>query len=261
MKSPAYDRMGIDYSQVRRADPRFEAAIWAALGDARSVLNIGAGAGSYEPRDLEVIAVEPSPVMIAQRPPDAAPAIQGVAESLPLSDKSVDATMGVFTMQHWDDVDRGLAEVLRVTRDRVVFVTLDVDVTTEMWLCRDYLPAIIEHDREIFPTIAHLESVLPNVSVVPVSVPADCADGFCVALWSRPEAHLDPRIRRSSSIWHQLPDSIVEPALDRLRRDLERGEWDRRYGALRTQASLDVGLRLVTAELAAKNGAAHQLAD
>lgn len=249
MKAPAYDRIGIDYSEVRRADPRFEAALWAALGDAQTVLNIGAGAGSYEPRDREVIAVEPSPVMIAQRPANAAPAIQGVVEDLPLEDKSVDATMGVFTMQHWDDVDRGLAEILRVTRDRVVFITLDVDVTTEMWLCRDYLPEIIEHDRELFPTIAHLENVLPNVSVESLPVTADCTDGFCVALWGRPEAHLDPGIRRSSSIWHRLPDSVVEPALDRLRRDLESGEWDRRYGALRTQASLDVGLRLVRAKL------------
>jgi SAM-dependent methyltransferase len=249
MKAPAYDRMGIDYNEVRRADPRFEAAIWDALGDAQSVLNLGAGAGSYEPRDRDVIAVEPSPVMIAQRPPDAAPAIQGTAESLPLADKCVDATMGVFTMQHWDDVDAGLAEVLRVTRKRIVLLTLDLDITAEMWLCRDYLSEIIEHDRETFPAIDHLESTLPNVRVATIPVPADCADGFCVALWSRPEAHLDPNVRRSSSIWHLLPATVVEPALDRLRRDLETGEWDRRYEALRTQAELDVGLRLVTAEL------------
>lgn len=249
MKAPAYDRMGIDYSQVRRADPRFEAAIWATLGDARTVLNVGAGAGSYEPPDREVIAVEPSPVMIAQRPAGAAPAIQGVAESLPLEDKSVDASMGIFTMQHWDDVDRGLAELLRVTRERVVFLTLDLDVTAEMWLCRDYLPEIVEHDRETFPTIARLRDVLPKVRVETIPVPADCTDGFCVALWSRPEAHLDPGVRRSSSIWHLLQDSVVEPTLDRLRRDLETGEWDRRYAELRTRASLDVGLRLVCSKL------------
>jgi ubiquinone/menaquinone biosynthesis C-methylase UbiE len=127
VRAPAYDRLGVAYSEVRRADPRFEAAIRDALGDAGSVLNVGAGAGSYEPRDREVIAVEPSEVMIAQRPAGAAPAIAGFAESLPLADKSVDATMGVFTMQHWDDVDRGLAEVLRVTRERVVLLTLDLD--------------------------------------------------------------------------------------------------------------------------------------
>jgi SAM-dependent methyltransferase len=249
VKAPAYDRMGIDYSQVRRADPRFEASIWDALGDAQSVLNIGAGAGSYEPRDREVIAVEPSPVMIAQRPTKAAPAIQGVAEAIPLEDKSVDATMGVFTMQHWDDVDRGLAEVLRVTRDRVVFLTLDLDATAEMWLCRDYLPEIVEHDRRAFPSIERLEALLPNLRVNTLPALNDCTDGFCIALWSRPEAYLDPRIRRASSIWHLLPAAVVDPALDRLGRDLDSGEWDRRYGQLRTQPSLDIGLRLATAKL------------
>ncbi len=245
MSAPAYDHIGLSYSKVRRADPRFEAAIRRALGDAKLVLNIGAGAGSYEPHDREVIAVEPSPVMIAQRPADAAPAIQATAKSLPLGDKSVDATMGVFTMQHWDDVDRGLAEVLRVTRERIVFLTLDLDVTAEMWLCRDYLPEIIEHDRETFPTIPHLRDVLPGVQVETVLVPGDCTDGFCVALWSRPEAHLDPAVRRASSIWHLLAPSVVDSGLNRLRQDLENGEWDRRYGQLRTQAALDVGVRLV----------------
>jgi SAM-dependent methyltransferase len=249
VKVPTYDRIGVDYRQVRRAEPRFEAAIRAALGDAETVLNVGAGTGSYEPRGSDVIAIEPSPVMIAQRPPGAAPAIRGVAESLPLEDQSVDATMGVFTMQHWDDVDQGLAEVLRVTRCRIVLLTLDLDVTAEMWLCRDYLPEIVEHDRERFPTIAHLEDVLPSVRVETVAVPGDCADGFCVGIWSRPEDHLEPEVRRCSSIWHFLPDSVTEPALDRLRKDLESGDWDRRYGELRTRADCDVGLRLVVAEI------------
>ncbi len=249
MKPPAYDRMGPGYSEVRRADPRFEAAVWTALGGARSVLNVGAGAGSYEPRDREVIAVEPSPVMVAQRPPGAAPAIGAVVEDLPFEDASVDATMGVFTMQHWEDVERGLAEVLRVTRERVVLLTLDFDVTGEMWLCRDYLPEIVEHDRRTFPSIERLKATLPGFAIETLPVPADCTDGFCIALWSRPEAHLDPRVRRASSIWHLLATPVVDRGLERLRRDLESGEWDRRYGALRTQATLDVGVRLVTAEL------------
>jgi len=247
--APAYDCIGVSYSDVRRADPRFEAAIWEALGDAQAVLNIGAGAGSYEPKDREVIAVEPSPVMIAQRRADAAPAIQGVAEAIPLDDESVDATMGVFTMQHWEDVDRGLTEVLRVTRKRIVFLTLDLDVTAQMWLCRNYLPEIIEHDRKVFPTIAHLQTVLRNIEVETVLVPADCTDGFLVALWSRPEAHLDPNVRRASSTWHQLQPAVIQNGLDRLRHDLDSGEWDRCYGQLRTLDTLDVGLRLVKAEL------------
>lgn len=249
MNAPAYDRIGLSYSAVRRADPRLEAALWGALGDASSVLNIGAGAGSYEPRDRHVIAVEPSPVMIAQRPADAAPAIRAFAESLPLEDNSVDATMGVFTMQHWDDVDRGLVEVLRVTRKRIVLLTLDLDVTANMWLCRDYLPQIVEHDRKTFPSIARLERMLPDLHVAAVPVPADCTDGFCVALWSRPEAHLDPDVRRASSIWHLLPASVVDSGLRRLGHDLESGAWDRRHGQLRALSTLDIGLRLVTSEL------------
>jgi SAM-dependent methyltransferase len=249
MIAPAYDQIGTNYSDIRHADPRIEMVIWEALGDARSVLNVGAGTGSYEPRDREVIALEPSPVMIAQRPAEGAPAIQGVAESIPLQDKSVDATMGVFTMQHWDDVDRGLAEVLRVTRKRTVFLTLDLDVTAQMWLCRDYLPEIIEHDRKAFPTISHLQIVLPNVRVETIPVPADCTDGFLVALWSRPEAHLDPHVRRASSTWHRLPSAVIETGLDRLRQDLNSGRWDDRYGHLRRPGTLDIGLRLVKAEL------------
>jgi SAM-dependent methyltransferase len=252
VKAPAYDRMGLRYSEVRRADPRFEAAIWAALGGAKSVLNVGAGTGSYEPRDREVIAVEPSPVMIAQRPPEAAPAIQGVAEALPLEDESVDAAMGVFTMHHWDDLERGLAEVLRVTRDRLVFLTLDLDATAEMWLVRDYVPEILEHDRRTFPTIGELEALLPDVRVETVPAPADCSDGFCIALWSRPEAFLDPDVRRASSTWHLLPEAAVDRGLGALRRDLESGEWDRRYGDLRQQETLDVGLRLLTARKSPK---------
>jgi SAM-dependent methyltransferase len=249
MVTPAYDLMGIDYSDVRRADPRIEAAIWRYLDEARSVLNVGAGAGSYEPRDREVIAVEPSQVMIDQRPAGAAPAIRGTAESLPLEDRSVDAAMGVFTLHHWEDWAKGLAEVQRVTRHRIVFLTLDLDVTAEMWLCRDYLPEIIENDRKTFPTIADLESALPFVQVEVVPVSVDCTDGFCIALWGRPESYLDPRVRQSSSIWHLLPDSVVAPALARLQGDLASGEWDRRYGELRTRPSLDVGLRLVTATI------------
>ena len=198
MSAQAYDLIGVSYSQVRRADPRLQVAIWRALGNAKSVVNIGAGAGSYEPSDREVIAVEPSSVMIAQRPPDAARAIQAVAESLPLEDKSVDAAMGIFTIQHWNDRDRGLTEVLRVTRERIVLLTLDVDVTATMWLCRDYLPEIIEHERKMFPPIEDLQAALPGVEIQTIRVPADCIDGFCIAHWARPEAYLDARVRQAT---------------------------------------------------------------
>lgn len=247
--APAYDRMGLSYSEVRRADPRIECTLHAALGDAETVLNVGAGAGSYEPRDREVIPVEPSPVMIDQRQPELAPAIQGVAESIPLADQSVDATMGVFTMQHWNDVDQGLAEVMRVTRERIVFMTLDPEVTAEMWLIRDYFPEIDEVNRKGFPSMDRLRAVLPNLEVETLLVHTDCTDGFCIALWSRPEAFLDPHVRQASSIWHQLPGPVIDRGLVALRRDLESGEWDRRYGELREQETLDVGLRLVGAKV------------
>jgi SAM-dependent methyltransferase len=250
MKTPAYDTMGLDYSAVRRADPRIAAPLWEALGDARRVLNVGAGAGSYEPPDREVVAVEPSPVMIAQRPPGAAPVIQGVAEELPLEDDEVDATMGVFTMQHWQDVDRGLAEVRRVTRDRIAFVTLDMDVAAEtFWLARDYLPEMIDSDRRDFPTITRLGEIFAGLEVDEIAVPNDCTDGFCIALWGRPEAHLDPRVRQASSTWHRIPAAAVERAMTELEADLRSGEWDRRHGHLREAKELDIGLRLVRAEL------------
>lgn len=250
MSAPAYDRIGLDYSAVRRADPRFEAVIWAALGDAESVLNVGAGPGSYEPTDRQVIAVEPSAVMIAQRPSNAAPAIQGVAESLPLADKSVDATMGVFTLQHWQDVERGLAEVRRVTRERVAFLTLDMEIAAEaFWLARDYLPEMIEPDRRDFPSMDQLRASFPGLELDRVAVPSDCSDGFCIALWSRPEAHLDPRVRKASSIWHRVPETAVRRALVELAADLESGEWDRRHGQLREKPELDLGIRLVRAGL------------
>jgi SAM-dependent methyltransferase len=250
MSVAAYDRIGLDYSEVRRADPRLGAAIWTALGDARTVLNVGAGAGSYEPIDREVIAVEPSAVMIAQRPPGAPVAIQGVAESLPLADKSVDATMGVFTMQHWSDVDRGLEEVRRVTRRRVVFLTLDMDVAAHaFWLAREYMPEMIEPDRRDFPTVRRLQEAFPGLQMDAIEVPGDCTDGFCIALWSRPEAHLDPRVRQASSIWHRLPDPVVRRAVAKLASDLRSGEWDRRHGYLRKTAELDIGLRLLRGEL------------
>ena len=247
----SYDTIGRRYSDIRRSDPRIASVIWAALGDAASVVNVGAGAGSYEPRDRELIAVEPSQVMIAQRPPDAARAIQGVAEALPLEDQSVDAAMAVLTLQHWKDVEQGLKELLRVTRRRVVLVTMDVEALGQLWLVRDYLPETLAAHAARFPSIARLVELLPNATARVILVPRDCTDGFMAAFWGRPEAYLDPVIRTATSPWHQLPAETVTRALDELQSDLTNGQWDRRHGHLRQQAELDVGLRLVTADLAA----------
>jgi ubiquinone/menaquinone biosynthesis C-methylase UbiE len=245
--SARYDEIGIDYGAVRRADPRIAAAIHEALGDARSVVNVGAGAGSYEPADREVVAVEPSAVMIAQRPPGAAPVVVGTAEALPFEDGSFDAAMAVLTVQHWHDVARGLAEMSRVARRRLVVVTMDVDVLADLWIIRDYVPETLAAQAQRFPSIASLVAALPEARASVLPVPCDCADGFMAAFWGRPEAYLDPRVRAATSPWHRVSPEVLDRALARLRRDLESGEWDERHGELRARPSLDVGLRLVRA--------------
>lgn len=249
MSAPTYNRIGIDYREFRRPEPRIEAAIWAALGDAKSVVNVGAGTGSYEPSDREVIAVEPSPVMIAQRPPGAAPALEGVAEALPLYDKSVDAAMGVLTIHHWQDLDAGLAEMRRVARQRIVLLTIDAEKNSEIWTLAEYFPEAMALERKLMPSLESLESSLPGARVEAVPAPSRCRDEFTSALWDRPERFLDPDLLRGSSLWHQLAPATIERGQERLRADLESGAWDERHGHLRTQAELDIGLRLVREEL------------
>jgi len=246
---PTYNRMGLNYSDFRRPEPQIEAAIWEALGDARSVVNVGGGTGSYEPADREVVAVEPSPVMIAQRRADAAPALEGVAEDLPLDDDSVDAAMGVLTIHHWQDLEAGLAEMRRVARRRIVLLTLDAEAASEAWLIKDYFPEAGSMDRDVMPSRARIRASLPGAELEPVPVPRGCLDGFTIALWDRPEWLLDPEVRRASSIWHRMPPDAAERGLERLQAELESGRWDEKYGHLRTQAELDIGLRLVRVEL------------
>jgi SAM-dependent methyltransferase len=243
----AYDTIGRGYGDVRRPDPRIASAITTALGDASSVVNVGAGTGSYEPTDREVIAVEPSAVMLAQRARSAAPAIQAAAEALPLADDAADAGMVVLTIQHWADLEQGLRELERVVRDRVVVVTMDVQVLGRLWLIRDYLPETLAHHAAAFPSIARLAELLPGAHATILPVPRDCTDGFMAAFWGRPEAYLDPAIRAATSPWHRLAPDTVDRALERLADDLATGSWDERYGHLRRRADLDVGLRVVTA--------------
>jgi SAM-dependent methyltransferase len=241
----AYDRMGRGYGAIRRADPRLAEPIWQALGDARSIVNVGAGAGSYEPPDREVVAVEPSAVMIAQRAPDSAPVIQAGAEHLPFEDDSFDAAMAVLTLHHWDDLAAGLSEIVRVARDRIVIVTFDPDRAGEQWIVRDYLP---ETPRK--PSIAQILGALPPARVSPLLVPHDCRDRMFQTLWARPEEHLDPDVRAATSIWHVVSPAAADRALRRLRHDLTTGKWDERHGHLREKREHDVGLRLICAELA-----------
>jgi SAM-dependent methyltransferase len=243
----AYDVLGQRYASVRRADPRLERAIWQALGSAQTVLNVGAGAGSYEPRDRWVLAAEPSEVMIAQRSPDAAPVIRAVAEDLPLADEMVDAVMAVLTLQHWHDVDAGIRELVRVARRRIVLVTMDVDRLAQLWIVRDYFPELLGDHARKFPTMEWLGARLPAMRIQVLPVPRDCQDQFMAALWSRPEAYLDPRLRAGTSPWYDLPVELVEERLGRLRADLVSGRWRSRNGDLLELTELDVGLRLITA--------------
>ena len=249
MTEAAYDQIGRGYSAVRRPEPKIANRLDAALGDAKTVLNVGAGSGSYEPDDREVTAVEPSAEMIVQRSPGSAPVVQAVAESLPFDEDSFDAAMAIITVHHWSDLQTGLAEMARVARRRVVLLTFDPAPGGELWL-RDYFPGALNYHAESMPPIAHLAGALPDIAVEAVPVPKDCADGFFLGIWDRPEMHLDPAVRRASSVWHALGQEEIDAGLARLAADLESGHWDERHGRLRTLPELDVGLRLITAELA-----------
>lgn len=242
-----YDTIGRGYARQRRPDPRIAARLTGALGGARSVLNVGAGTGSYEPTDRHVVAVEPSAVMLAQRPPGAAPAVQAYAEALPFPDRSFDAVMAVLTLHHWADRAAGLAECARVARERVVLLTYD-PTADGFWLLRDYFPAFLDADRRQFPGIAEYAQTFgpaARVRVEPVPVPRDCVDGFLGAYWARPEAYLDPAVRAGISSF-SLQGS--EAGVERLRADLASGAWHARHGHLLATDALDVGYRLVVAD-------------
>lgn len=237
-----YDSIGINYAELRRPDPRIAAVIERALGDARTVLNVGAGSGSYEPAGRDVTAVEPSMEMIRKRTVNAAPVVQAIAGSLPFADGSFDASMAVLTVHHWPDKGAGLREMRRVTRGPVVLLTFDPDARP--WLT-DYLPQIAALDEQQMPRMSDYEQWLGEVRIAPVPIPHDCIDGFLYAYWRRPGLYMDARIRSGSSSFWVLKD--VDAGLARLARDLESGEWERRYGELLGMEEYDAGYRLVEA--------------
>jgi len=239
-----YDTIGIGYRALRRPDPRIAAAIVGALGPAASLVNVGAGAGSYEPTDRRVVAVEPSREMIRQRPAGAAPVVQASATALPFRAGAFDAALAVLTVHHWPDRAQGLAELRRVARDRVVILTWEPDAA-RFWLIEDYFPELLAVDRAIFSTRDEMERDLGAVEWRPVPIPHDCVDGFLGAYWRRPHAYLDPAVRGAISTFSKIGD--VERGLSRLHQDLDDGTWTRRHGSLLTRAQLDLGYRLVVA--------------
>lgn len=243
MADALYDRIGIDYARERRPDPRIAATIDAALGGAGSVVNVGAGTGSYEPAGRRVVAVDPSVRMIAQREPGSAPAVRAVAEHLPFRDGSFDAALAVLTIHHWRDRRRGLREMRRVARDRVVVFTWECGAAG-FWL-HEYFPDLVVRDAAACPTLEELAEELGPLEVRPVPVPHDCVDGFLAAYWRRPRAYLDRRVRAAMSSLAPLRDD--NPALRRLARELDDGTWERRFGCVLALDSLDAGYRLVTA--------------
>ena len=243
---PHYDEIGTGYAQHRRDDPRLAAPLDVALGDARRVLNVGAGSGSYEPADRRVVALEPSSVMIRQRRVGLAPVIQGQAESLPFATQSFDAVMTVLSAHHWSDRQAGFAELRRVAQRRVV-LTFDPEVQNRMWLM-DYLPEIRDLPSASCLTIDEVVDGVGGGTVTALPVPHDCRDGMTVAFWRRPEAYLDPEVRHGSSSLRELDSIPLERGLARLDRDLRNGAWARQYGQLLGLAELDCGLRLIVGQ-------------
>ncbi len=237
-----YDTLGVGYTHRRVPDARISTQITRALGDARTVVNVGAGTGAYEPRDLTVVAVEPAATMIAQRVSGAAPVVQAVAGSLPFDDRSFDAALCSLTIHHWPDWRAGLHEVRRVTRGRIVVFHFDLHAQRDFWLLGDYLPEALSLAA---PSVAEVARELGRSRVEVVPVARECTDGFLCAYWNRPEAYLDPAVRAAISTFHLLGPSVCERAITALARDLDSGAWDERHGHLRALDEADLGYRLI----------------
>ena len=240
-----YEAPGIDYARYRQPEPAFLDAIVEALGDARSLINVGAGAGSYEPSHLAVTPVEPSAAMRAQRPAHLAPAVDAVAEDLPFPDQSFDAALASFTVHQWKDLGRGLAEVRRVTRGPIVILTFDPKLLTEFWL-REYLPELLAAEAARMPSMGTLAEALGGrCEAVPLPVPANCSDGILEAYFGRPESFLDEGVRRAQSSWAFVDPEVQAQSIASLSTAIETGEWDGRYGDLREAPSYLGSLRLI----------------
>lgn len=243
----AYDRIGATYRRTRRPDPRIASHVHAALAAMGTVVNVGAGTGSYEPAQT-VAAIEPSMVMIAQRAAGSAPCVQAVAEALPLRDKCVDAAMAMLTVHHWGDLAAGIGELRRVSRHRIVVFTWDQAMISDFWLLREYLPVAARVNEALSVPIERLVELLGGAQVHAVPVPHDCTDGFGAAYWRRPHAYLDPTVRAGISMLAYADDEALADGLARLASDLRSGEWHQRHAELLAQQQLDAGYRLLVSD-------------
>lgn len=241
-----YDSLGQHYSGYRQTDPRIEAYVIKALEGAKTILNVGAGAGSYEPSDRYVVAVEPSIVMRSQRSRNnKVAAINAKADSLPFDDNAFDAAMAMVTVHHWPDIDKGLKELRRVTRNQVVIMTFDPDALDNFWNAA-YFPELIEVEKARYPKIDFIKASLGgDCEVIPIPIPLDCVDGFQEAFYGRPEAFLQKEVRLSQSAWGFLPEGLEDKLVKSLEDDLLSGEWDKKYGHFRTQPTFTCALRLI----------------
>ena len=240
-----YDKIGISYSKNRKTEPRIESQIVNHLFGAKKVLNLGAGAGSYEPAGFDLIAVEPSKKMIDQRKNNAYPIVQGVAEELPFKDRSFSHTMTILSMHHWTDINQAFKEINRVTTDKFIALTWNPN-SKPFWLTRDYFPEIYELDKTIFPGIDVFNKHFNNVEVLPLLIPEDCQDGFLAAYWKRPEAYLNQSIRQSISSFSKLNN--VDMRLASLKRDIDNGIWAENNKDIINKKELDAGYIIVTGQ-------------
>ncbi|TWI77982.1 methyltransferase family protein [Lacibacter cauensis] len=248
IENPAfdYDKLGQKYSGYRQTDTRIAKYVSDALADAITILNVGAGTGSYEPIDRYVVAVEPSIVMRSQRLENGKiPAINAKADNLPFDDNSFDASMAMITVHHWPDINKGLKELRRVTKGQVIIMTFDPAELDNFWNVH-YFPELIEVEKARYPTIDFIKNSLGgNCEVVAIPIPLDCVDGFQEAFYGRPEAFLEKEVRLSQSAWGFLPKGVEEKLVQSLQDDLQSGEWDKKYGHFRTQPTFTCALRLI----------------
>jgi SAM-dependent methyltransferase len=245
-----YDNNGQQYSGQRKTEPAIASYIGKALGNAKTVLNVGAGAGSYEPEDRYVVSVEPSAVMRNQRIANGkTPAINAFGDQLPFDDHAFDAVTAFVTLHHWPDMKKGLLELKRVAREKVIVMTFDPQALDRFWNA-EYFPEIIDVERQRYPTIPFITDALEaDCEVWEIPVPLHCADGFQEAFYGRPEAFLDEKVRKAQSAWGFISDEQQRTIVKRLADDLASGEWDRKYGFYRTQPEFTCALRLVIGKL------------